>query len=788
MSEDRRRLEAAAAEPAILRLWLALQPLRSTVRVLQTGAHPDDETTALLVRLTREDGAVVAYACAVRGEGGQNVIGTERGAELGALRTREMELAARRVPMRLYWLNEDIDGPIHDFGLSKRPEEALEVWGRERTLERLVRVVRHFRPDILLPTFLDVDGQHGHHRAITRLTVETFDLAGDPAAFPDQGLSPWHPAKLYLPAWSGAGGTYDDSEPPPVATVAVEVGERDPITGLTYDQLGQWSRAAHACQGMGRWLEPAPRQVPLHLLRSRLNHQPVESHPFDGLPVTLGDWAARCEDARLMGRLGEAQQAIDEALDAFPSEPRVLAALDHLRPALAAAEALADGDLRDRLGQKLGEADRAAVLAGGVGVSLRAATGELRPHSTVRLTWRLHHGGRHSAERVALEIAGQAIEHRLEPGASVTGEIDVPTGEHLFHPYRFLTDPGLDDDPVAACLRIERQGAPIEVTVPLGAPLAVLPAEEVRLRPGKALLNVERPRRHLDVTVEAAGEVTWELPDGWSTAPGRIVLPPNPPPGRHRLRVLVDRAPASTVSRIAYPHIVPTWLVRPAVLDVLVAAIRIPEPCRIGYVGAGTDHAARWLAAMGLEVVEIDDTALARAAFDGLDTLVIGVMAFGLRTALRTGAPALHAWVESGGNLVTQYHRPWDGWDPAATPPRYLEIGQPSLRWRVTDPAASVTVLAPDHPILSHPNRITAADWEGWVKERGLYFARCWNSAYHPLLAMADRDEPQLEGGLVSARIGRGRHSHVALNLFHQMDNLVPGAFRLMANLVTPVD
>jgi LmbE family N-acetylglucosaminyl deacetylase len=788
MSEDRRRLEAAAAEPAILRLWLALQPLRSTVRVLQTGAHPDDETTALLVRLARKDGAAVAYVCAVRGEGGQNAIGTERGAELGALRTREMELAARRVPMRLYWLNEEIDGPIHDFGLSKRPEEALEVWGRERTLERLVRVIRHFRPDILLPTFLDVDGQHGHHRAITRLTVEAFDAAGDPAAFPDQGLLPWHPAKLYLPAWSGAGGTYDDSEPPPEATVAVEVGERDPITGLTYDQLGQWSRAAHACQGMGRWLESTERQVPLHLLRCRLNHPLMEAHPFDGLPVTLGDWAGSCENTRLAVALGEAQQAIDAALDAFPSESRVLAMLDRLRPALAAAETLATADLRDRLGQKLAEADRAAVLASGISVSLRAATRELRPWSTVRLAWRLHHGGRHSAERVALEIGGQAIEHRLDPGDSVAGEIGVPTAGHLFHPYGFVTDPGLDDNPVAARLRIGREGTPIDVAAPLEAPLAVLPAEEARLQPGKAIVNLERPLRHLGVALEATGEVTWGLPDGWSTAPGRIVLPPDPPPGRYRLQPLVDRVPARAVSRIAHPHIAPTWLVRPAALDVLVTAIRLPEPCRIGYVGAGTDHTSHWLAAIGLEVVEIDDTALERAAFDGLDTLVIAVMAFGRRPALRVAAPALHVWVEAGGNLVTQYQRPWDGWDPAATPPRFLEIGQPSLRWRVTDPAAPVTVLAPDHPVLTHPNRITATDWEGWVKERGLYFARRWDPAYRPLLAMADRDEPLLEGGLVSARIGRGRHSHVALNLFHQMDNLVPGAMRLMANLVAPAD
>jgi hypothetical protein len=327
---------------------------------------------------------------------------------------------------------------------------------------------------------------------------------------------------------------------------------------------------------------------------------------------------------------------------------------------------------------------------------------------------------------------------------------------------------------------------PIEVAIPLETPLAVLPAEEARIRPDRAVVNLERPARHLDVAIEAAGATAWELPAGWSAAPGRVTLAPDPPPGRHRLRLLVDGAPASAANRIAYPHIAPTWLVRPAVLDVLVAAIRLPEPCRIGYIGAGTDRTGHWLAAMGFEVIEIDDAALARASFAGLDTLVIGVMAFGLRAALRAAAADIRAWVEAGGNLVTQYHRPWDGWDPAATPPRFLEIGQPSLRWRVTDPAAAITVLETDHPVLNHPNRIAGADWDGWVKERGLYFASRWDPAYRPLLAMADRDELPLEGALLTASISRGRHSHVALNLFHQIDNLVPGAFRLMANLVAP--
>ena len=147
--------------------------------------------------------------------------------------------------------------------------------------------------------------------------------------------------------------------------------------------------------------------------------------------------------------------------------------------------------------------------------------------------------------------------------------------------------------------------------------------------------------------------------------------------------------------------------------------------------------------------------------------------------------PRLHRWTEAGGTLVTLYHRPWDNWDPDRIPPRRLEIGQPSLRWRVTDETAEVRHIA-EHPVLTTPNRIGPDDWDGWVKERGLYFAKSWDDAYVPLLEMADPDEAPHRGALLVADVGKGRHVHTSLILHTQMENLVPGAFRLMANLIAP--
>jgi hypothetical protein len=185
-------------------------------------------------------------------------------------------------------------------------------------------------------------------------------------------------------------------------------------------------------------------------------------------------------------------------------------------------------------------------------------------------------------------------------------------------------------------------------------------------------------------------------------------------------------------------------------------------------------------------VTDLGEDSLTAGSLSGFTTIVVGIFAFGLRRDLQAATARLHRFVEEGGHLVTLYHRPTDGWDPARTPPRRLVIGSPSLRWRVTDPAAPVTVLKPDSPLLTYPNRIDPADWQGWDKERGLYFAAEYDPAYEELLSLSDPGEAPLKGALVSARIGQGRHTHVALVLHHQMDRLVPGAFRLLANLVQP--
>ncbi|WP_172297291.1 PIG-L family deacetylase [Pseudoruegeria sp. HB172150] len=773
-TRDQRRLADDRAHARLTDLGLALLPLGSVIRFMNSGAHPDDETSAMLAGMLHGRGINLSYACSTRGEGGQNDIGTEAGADLGALRTREMERACDVLQMRMYWLSEGPDDPITDFGFSKSGVETLGRWGADRTLARMVEILRIDRPDILCPTFLDIPGQHGHHRAMTESVRLAMAAAADPN-FPSNA-APWQVKKLYLPAWSGAGQAYDDDLPPPPATLTLPSG-RDPVTGWTWERIGQHSRAFHRTQGMGRWpANGTEREFPLHLLES---HVPAPDNDVAaGLPVSLADLDAGPANIHLAA----AAKAITEIRAAFPD---CAAIADAAKSALAAIRDARDvcppeaaPDILHRLTAK--EDQLGHVLRLAVGAEARARTGAqwVRPGESTPLTVELMKGDAPAAKaQLDLPQGWFATDTQLSLASDA-----APTD-----PYRAIYDP-LSPPAPALILNL----GDTQARLPLELPPVALPATTASLTPETQILNLNAPGRTLSLRVSdvhpAGASPEFDLPAGWSTTETdtghSITAPESVHPGLYTLPVKLGRSPASMVRRISYDHIDPTARSRPAALKVRVLDVSVPD-ARIGYIGSGNDRIGYWLAALGANVTELSPEDLDGPRLAELDTIVIGIFALRFREGLVQLMPRINEWVGSGGTLVTLYHRPWDNWDPDTVPPRRLEVGQPSLRWRVTDETAAVTQLT-DHPVLSGPNPIGPTDWDGWVKERGLYFAKSWDDAYTPLLELADPNEAPHKGALLVADIGKGRHVHCALIVHIQMENLVPGAFRLMANFVAP--
>lgn len=790
MLTDRERLNRRQAQPALVRLHRALTRLTSTLTVMNTGAHPDDEQSGMLALMRFGMGMRTIIACSTRGEGGQNTLGPERTGALGILRSREMEEAARAIDADVVWLGHGPDDPVHDFGFSKSGTDTLARWGRERIIERLVRAYRQERPDIVIPTFLDVPGQHGHHRAMTEAAQAAIALAADPQAYPQhlaEGLSVWRVAKFYLPAWSGGGGTYDDEIPPPAATVTVVATGTDPATGAAYDMVGEFSRTFHASQNMGHW-RPAPKtRWPLHL---KLGSGP-ENDIRANLPARLAD-VARLIGGEAGAHLRTAQAAIDQALAAFPDPHRAISALAEAKTSLAAAlDGLSATEMAHRLMRKQAEIDAALAVAAGCVATAWMEPGALVPsgEGSVQVAVEPGLAGdiRVSLATASFITSGETISDAPIWRIPIRAAADAPIGNGLRPGFSSLGGNGL----ISVLLEATIAGQQVRWHVDLEESAEIVPAHAVAIDPDA--LIVPEPTSGQTRTLEIRSDAppdrikvagTEHIAVVRSPAGVSLTFRSGLPAGRHSLPVRIDGADAFSLTTSSHPHIGGTRFLRPQTLEVLALELTLAES-RIGYVGGGADRVGLWLKRMGADVTELDAAGLA-GDLSRFDTVLIGIFAFGTRLDLADARPRLHRWVEDGGHLVTLYHRPSDGWSPELTPPRRLVIGSPSLRWRVTDPASAVTVLAPDHKLLIGPNRIDAADFAGWDKERGLYFAAEWDEAYQPLLSMSDAGEAPLTGSLLSARIGKGRHTHTSLVLHHQLDRLVPGAFRLLANLVQP--
>ncbi|MET0437784.1 MAG: PIG-L family deacetylase [Devosia sp.] len=770
------RLRRRAAQPRLVTLARALGRLKSTVTVMNTGAHPDDEHNEMLATMRHEMGMRIVVACSTRGEGGQNTLGPERGGALGVLRSREMEEAARALDADVAWLGHGPNDPVHDFGFSKSGPDTLSRWGEDRTIDRLVRAYREFRPDVVIPTFLDVPGQHGHHRAMTEAAERALALAADPA-YETDNFTPWTVTKFCLPAWSGGGDTYDDEVPPPPANITVRATGKDFATGMPFWQLGEVSRAFHASQNMGHWRHPGETQWQLHRVGAN-----AQSELLDDLPKTLADLGPS-------PYLAAADAALAQAVAAFPNSSAILPALSIARRAIRGAQQDIAPEHAHRLTRKLEELDAATAIAAGIEIYASVSSASVAPGDTVDLVVEVERGTAQTIRATPITSAAFAPTDSVEiSGDRATIPLTARPDAKIENAFRPDWENLGNNGSVSLLIEAEVNGELIRFTRDTEEDLQLAPAYTVAINPDALILPLSAPVTKtvaiktdiaLDrIAIPGAPSLTIERRENTFAVTSDVLLTA----GRQSLPLLVDGTPAYSVTPIAYPHIGRTRFARPLSLDILALNLTVPDT-KIGYIGGGSDRVGLWLSRMGADVTELDAEALA-GDLSAYDTIVIGIFAFGLRPDLKDATQKLHRWVEAGGHLVTLYHRPSDGWTPDATPPRPITIGSPSLRWRTTNPAAEVTFLDPHHQLFAGPNRITAEDFAGWDKERGLYFASAWDEAYTPLLAMSDAGEKPLTGSLLSAKIGEGRHTHTSLVLHHQLDKLVPGAFRLMANLL----
>jgi hypothetical protein len=464
-----------------------------------------------------------------------------------------------------------------------------------------------------------------------------------------------------------------------------------------------------------------------------------------------------------------------------------VAALALIERAVADCPDDAKAEVVHRLAAKRRQLARVLALAGDLRARLIASETVVRAGDEFSLELDIFAPDQSVTPKLVVPVGWSATEWQ-DGKCIITVGSDAETSD----PYPDTWFPDQANGDVHVVLEWEEDGHTVEIVVELQNRLNVLPARTAELNQTGGIVNLRNPKAlsiGVNRVVPGGAGVDFAACDGWSISSEgtEFSFTPNAElvPGLYEFPLLVGGQPAEIIHEMGYEHTGKVFRFEPAVLRIRALDVALPEG-KIAYVGGGSDQTDYWLREVGMDVVTLGDAALEVTDFSEFQSVIVGIFAFRTRPVLSGKINVLHDWVRDGGNLVTLYHRPWDNWDEDGTALAHLRIGKPSLRWRVTDENATVTHLEPAHKLLNFPNKIDGDDWEGWRKERGLYFAAEWDeSAYKPLLSMADPDEDALVGSMLTGEFGKGRHTHTSLILHHQVAELVPGAYRLLANLLS---
>jgi len=766
--------------------------------VLYVAAHPDDENTQLIAYLARGKNYRTAYLSLTRGDGGQNVLGSDFDERLGVARTQEL-LAARRLDGGRQFFTRAID-----FGFSKDYEETLRIWNKEEVLEDMVRIIRHFQPDVIITRFSpQPGGTHGHHTASAVLAREAFKLAGDPNAYPDQlkTLKPWQPRRVFMNRWGGGN-----------EGLQMQIGGTDPVSGTSLMDLANRSRAMHKTQGFdnfgGRGGGPT-RSENLQLL----DGEPATSDFMEGVDTTWNRVEGGAEVARLTA----------EAISGFDSN-NLAANVPALLKVHAALKSLPKNPVVDEKREQL---DRIVAACLGLNARTMIASAEAVPGEKLRMKHVVEVKSEVPVRWIASSFGGKTFQLNVPFNSKKPVEREstyaIPESMPFTHPYWLRSERGTGMfrvDDLSLIVEPENPPAiPIQHTFEVKGQTIVLrdePMQEGGVDGGGRSLDVIPPvslsfgssvavfvpgsTRELDVELVAfrdglSGTVELEVPKSWKVSPAKQTFKLATRDQRQSVKFTVT-APAEISSarivaradvggktyrnqrvEVRYGHL-PLQLLHP---EAAIKAVNMELSVRarkVGYIpGAGDDIPAA-LRQMGCSVTVLNQPTLTAAELSGLDAVVIGVRALNVRSELLKQMPALTEFVEGGGTLVVQYNQPErDGFGDL------LDVR--ITRDRVTDESAEIKVLAREHPVLNSPNRIAQSDFDGWVQERGLYFPNQWNEKFTPILACGDPGEKPLEGGLLVARRGKGHVVYTSLSFFRQLPAGVPGGYRLFANLIS---
>ncbi len=788
-------------------LYQDLKRIKETSTVMYLAAHPDDENTRIISWLNHYQFVNTYYLSLTRGDGGQNLIGSETGPMLGLLRTQEL-LEARKIDGGNQWFTR-----ANDFGYSKTATETLQIWNKDQILADVVYAIRLHQPDVIITRFdPDSNGKtHGHHTASAMLAMEAFDLAGDPDAYTEQlnSVSTWSPKRIFFnTSWWFYGSREAFEQADKSNLISIDVGTYYPELGESNTEIAAKSRSKHACQGFGSELVRGSTIEWLELLKGTM---PSNNDILEGISSRY-------------------PKSIENQLDVLISN------FDFQNPEKSSQQLM-------RIYQEIQQ----------------LKPSKWRNHKLNQIKETILHLNGFYAEWVTKDefaIPGSTIETELEFTNRSSKPIRISIPKSLSTNERSFTLSSNESKSISSSYTISKQ-TPFDnaywltepmksigeytVSVPeyLGMPetpntihetfeLTVdnksidlnieLSHKEVKASKGEqynsfhvvppVAVNLDQPvylyynsnPQSITATItsfskEVSGTVELVTDKRWKSSPAQQFTLKNPgdvqkisfevSPPKDELFSTISAIIESNgikysnaVETIEYDHIDKQIVFRPNSSKIGKLALTIPN-VSVGYINGSGDQVGQSLRQLGLSVTELDPQHLSSSQLTSIDVIVVGIRAFDVLEQAEKVNHVLTTFAKQGGTVIVQYQNPRN-LKTKTIAPLNLELG----RARVSQEDAELILLEKNHPVFHSPNKITTSDFDGWVQERGLYFASSWAPEFTPLIESHDEGEDAQQGILLIANYGQGHYVYTGLSFFRQLPAGNAGAYRLFMNLL----
>ncbi|MRX41182.1 LmbE family protein [Flavobacterium sp. LC2016-23] len=804
-------------KPNSVEIYNQIKKLNFLGSVLYLAAHPDDENTRLISYLANEVNARTGYLSLTRGDGGQNLIGPQLRELLGVIRTQEL-IEARKIDG-----GEQFFSRANDFGYSKNPDETLKIWDKDKVLSDVVWTIRKFQPDVIINRFdhRSPGTTHGHHTSSAMLSVESFNLTNDPKVYPEQlkYVKPWQVKRQFFnTSWWFYGSQEIFDAASKSNFTKLETGVYYTGIGKSNQEIAALSRSRHQSQGFGSTGARGNETEYLELINGDTPKD--RNQLFDGIDTTWN----RVKNGKPVGELIS----------------RIITKYDFNNPSASIPELVKAytmiQSLEDDHWKNLKSAAIKNIIASCSGLYLEAVASEQEatPGSTVKLSLEAIN---RSPVEMELTSVTTLPDHKNTVQNTIlknnndlktTLQLELPATIEYTQPYWLKEKASVgmytvSNQEIIGTPDIIREAKVIfnvkinGVEIPFERIVAykyndgvkgemynfldIVPEATTSILE-KVLIFKDTKSKMVPVKVRAGkddikGNLQLELPNDWLVSPKQIpfalekkgmeqtfyfevTAPVQPEDAVAKSIVTIDNKHFDKdVTIIDYSHITKQMVLKSAESKCLRIDLKTSGNT-IGYIMGAGDEVPESLAQMGYKVTILKPEEITPEKLDSFNAVITGVRAYNTVNALANKQKILFDFVKSGKNMIVQYNT-YGKTVTDQIAPYPLKISND----RVTEENAKITFLAPNHPVLNIPNKISTKDFEGWTQEQGLYYPDQYDAAFTPILSSHDKGESPKNGALLVAPYGKGYYIYTGLSFFRELPEGVAGAYRLLSNIIS---